>query len=750
MLKRIAVATLSTALLLAQNPPTPVPAAAPPVQTPAPQVTITPAATPPVTTQPAQLEPTVPGGLNLTNASLVEVIDLLARDLKINYILDPKVKGIVTINTYGQVRSADLRPLLETILRMNGFAMVQVGNVFRIVPAADASHVPISPQANGKDFPDDESAVLNLVFLKYVTAAEVQKLLEPFLGESAKVVTYDPANLLMIQDNSRNMKRTMELIALFDSDALAGQRVHLFDVTNGRPTDIAKELETIFKALSLSDKSSPVHFLAIDRINTVLAVSANAGVFTEVQNWIKKLDVPVKLTAGSVDNYLYRLKYGRAEIVGAVISGLYGGPGLNSGGYGGGGYGGGGGGYGGGGYNGGGQYPGGNGIYGAGLQGGRSGGYGGGNYGGGNYGNNGGGGYPGGGYPQQQPGGISGVFAAGSPAGAASTVAGTPTGTAGAPDLTGSFLGSNSYGSQGNLPRIIPNPFDNTLLVQGTPQHWEQISKLLAQMDIPPRQVLIEAKIYEVDLTGAFASGVEAYLQAHSTSGAGSATRQLLGSLIGGKTTLTAGLLVGHSRELLGILTAQESRTNAKIISAPSIVATDSFPASIDVGVDVPTLSSQAVTPGITNNGTSQFTNTVANRSSGVALNILARVNSSGVVTMVIDQEVSAPQPNITSTIDSPSFSKRTVSTQVTVEDGDTIAIGGIIQEATTLGKAGIPVLSRIPWIGGAFGTTNYTRSRTELIIFLTPRVIYDTNQITDATEEMKSKMKGLSRIMKE
>src|SRR5262249_476740 len=99
--------------VFAQQPP-------PPAQAPVPQ------------TQPAQPAPTVPGGLNLNNASLLEVINLLAQDLHINYILDASVKGgTVTINTYGAVRDLDLRPLLETILRMNGLAMVQVGNIFR-------------------------------------------------------------------------------------------------------------------------------------------------------------------------------------------------------------------------------------------------------------------------------------------------------------------------------------------------------------------------------------------------------------------------------------------------------------------------------------------------------------------------------------------------------------------------------------------------------------------------------------------
>jgi general secretion pathway protein D len=214
--------------------------------------------------------------------------------------------------------------------------------------------------------------------------------------------------------------------------------------------------------------------------------------------------------------------------------------------------------------------------------------------------------------------------------------------------------------------------------------------------------------------------------------------------------TLSAGLLVGHARQLLAFLNASENTTHAKVISAPSIIATDSIPASITVGDDVPTLSSQAVS-GVQSGGTSLFANTIQNRSTGVGLNILARVNSSGVVTLVINQDVSAPIPPPAGvTVNSTSFSHRNVSTQVTVQDGDTVSIGGIIQESDTNSSAGIPLLHRIPFLGAVFGSKSVTKARTELIVFLTPRVIYDTNQIAEASEEMKLKLKGLQRLIKE
>jgi general secretion pathway protein D len=753
------------------------PAPQPPAQQPAAQ----PAAPAPAQAQPAVPPPTVPGGLNLNNASLIEVINILAQDLHINYILDPSIKpGTVTINTYGAIRDVDLRPLLETILRMNGLAMVQVGNIFRIVPAPNAARLPVSPisEANGSKLPDDERMILNLVFLRYMTSAEMQKVLLPFIGEGAQMTNYDPANLLIILDNSRNMRRTLDLIAMFDADTFAGQRVRAYEIRNGRPSDIAKELEDIFRAYALSDKGSgALRFLPINRINTILAVAPNSGAFAEVEKWLARLDIPAKVTAGSIDNYVYKLKYGRAEVLGAVINQLYGGCGFTSGllgglpgnssypanGYAGGGayYGGGGYGYGAGGYG-----------AGVGLSP-----YGGAGYGGG-YGGYGQGGYPGGGYPggYGAAGGFGGFgVPCVNPAGSAQagstavpatpfnsqTPAAPPSGTANAgsaattpTDQTGSYLGAGAPYGRTTGPRIIPNALDNTIIVQGTPQEWEQIQHLLEQIDIAPRQVLIDAKIYEVNLTGAFSLGVETYLQSRTAQNpSGIPGRQAQGSVTTNaagtaQLLLSAGTLVGQSRELLALLQASEQTQKARILSAPSVIATDSIPASITVGDSVPTLSSIAAS-NVQQNGNSLFTNTIQNTSTGIGLNIVARINPSGVVTMVINQNVTAPTSTTTSNIDSPSFSQRNVSTQVTVEDGDTIAIGGIIEESNTETSSGIPFLHRLPYVGAAFGSKSTNKTRTELIIFLTPRVIYDTNQIADATDELKQKVRALRKTIR-
>src|SRR5664279_3389206 len=144
------------------------------------------------------------GAFMMPNASLTEMIALLAERLKINYILDPADKGSVSLFTYGEVKPVDYMPLLETILRVNGDAMVKVGDTYRIVPVNRINQLPLSPMVNmdPKTLPDDERMVMNLMFLKYATAAEIQNLVKPFLGEGAFASVYEPANLLLIEDLS--------------------------------------------------------------------------------------------------------------------------------------------------------------------------------------------------------------------------------------------------------------------------------------------------------------------------------------------------------------------------------------------------------------------------------------------------------------------------------------------------------------------------------------------------------------------
>ena len=731
------------------------PAPAPPQQPPAPaqapaqQAPDQPAPAPPATAQQAPAPPPVQQAaagpvLNLQEASLTEVIDGLARQLKINIQLDPRVKGTVTLNTYGETRNLDPRNLLDMILRVNGYGMVQEGDIFRIIPMADAVRQPIPFQVNGRDIPADDQLMLNLVFLKYVSVEELSKVLQEFTDVNAVMKVYPPANLLFILDSRRNMRRLMELVALFDSDTFAGERVRLYELHNARPSDLVKELDNIFKSISLDSKTATVRFLAVDRIGTLIAVAPSPGVFDTVETWIKKLDVAVSSTSGVIDTYVYHVRYGSADCLAMSLNQLY--MPAGAGGYGAGGYGGMpayGGGYGG--------------AYGGG-------GYGGGAYGGGGYGGVGGMGGAGGGYGSQNS-FSSGFGGTGGPCGMSSGMGGMggmgggygypsfggySAQTVAAPGAVGPLgavpaAGATAAGAPAatttttqNPPRIVSNPLDNSLLIQADAQQYQGILKLLKELDVMPRQILLEAKIYSVVMSGSFAMGVNYYFQKVSGQ-----ERKPLASLVNTATQLSAGMLVGQAKELLAFLSLSDNASNARVISEPSLIATDSIPASINVGSQVPVLTGTIITPG---GGTNTQTQAISSHDTGVTLQVNARVNPSGVVTLIIDQEISNPTNTTTSNIPTPSFDQQVVQTQITMQDGDTIAIGGLISENTNSGSAGIPGLNRLPFIGGIFGNKTYSHDRSELIIFMTPHVIYDSNDLLEASQELKTSVRHLRK----
>ena len=671
--------------------------------TPPPQEKAPAAVAPPAQAKPADAAPPKPaaappadssGGarvsLHLENADLLQVIGIIAAELKMNYIVDPAVKGVVNINTLGELRQQDLLPLLQAILGANGATAVQSGSFWRIVMLKQAPRIPLplTQDASGASLPTDDRVMMNIVSLRFVTAADMSKILSSYLSEAGQIVSHEPGNILLITDTSRNMRRLIELIGVFDTDALASQRIRVFPIENARAVDLVKDLQQIFSAYALSERGAAVRFLPIERLNSILAISGNPTVYPQVQEWVEKLDKP-QPKAG-IQNFVYKVENGTAENLAAVLSSLYGGgrPTTRSG------------------------------------------------------------GGPGAGAPGAM-GGLGGAGGAAPAAGAATGMPGASAAGAGPAELAVAASG----GALQAAVRIVPDLINNALLIQATAQDYETIRETLKQLDIIPRQVLIEAKVFEVDLTGALAFGVEAFLQQRSQ-----ANRSLLGqfSTAGGGgfsnpgLSLSAGTLLGRARELLFFLNAQENRGRTRVLSAPTILASDNLPARIQVGAEVPILTSQGVVAGAQAGGSSLFTNTIQQRDTGVILSVTPRINPSGMVTMQIQQEVSSPQPPAAGGPNSPSILKRSITTQATVKDGETIALGGIISENRIYSRSRVPLLGDIPGIGLLFGSTSYSVSRTELIILLTPRVMQDLDQIQQATQEFKSKLKDLRKMLRD
>lgn len=674
-------------------------------------------------TQPVQPAASVSSGVGfrLDNADLLQFISLVAAQLKINYVVDPTVKGSVTINTAGDLRTEDLLSILETVLRINGATAVQTGNFYRIMPLKQAAGSPLQVLADssGKNLSTDDRMVMEIIALRFVLASDMSKMLTPFLSEGGTVAVHEGGNVLIVVDNSLNMKRLLDVLAQFDSPAFAQQRVRLVPVHNNVASALVPELESIFSAYALNAKESPLRFLPLDRINAILAVAADPSAFEEVEKWVTKLDQPA--APSGIQTFVYQVQNSEASYLAQLLTRIRGGastagaaqPSQGTG-----------------------MGAGTTGETGAetGMAGGR------------------GGGRMGGGGSALLGSRFGGVGRSGGFGGAGTTGLG---GGGGLTSMSSSGFGASGLGTGGELglgmetgegetlvggARIITDPVNNSLIVESTAADYAEIAKTLKELDVLPRQVLIEARVYEVNLTGDLSFGVEYFLQQRT-----SQTKNLLGSFSPTNALqLSAGAYIGHSRELMGFLNASENRSRVRVLSAPSILATDNTSAIIQVGSSVPILTSQAVVGGVQVGSNTVFSNTVQNVDTGIILRVKPRITSTGLVSLEISQEISNAQPVPATGIQSPSFSKRAIQTHTVVKDGETIALGGLISYNVTTSRNRVPLLGDIPGLGLLFGTTSYSRQETELIVLLSPRIISTSQDGRDATKELRDKLQGL------
>ena len=612
--------------------------------------------TAPAPASPVVSRPAGPSGadplirFNCVECNLLEFVRNVAGELNLNYVLDPRVQGVVDIHTFGQLRRSDLMSILETVLQINGAAIVKTGSVYRIVPSQSTRQLPLDVrrEPGPSDSPPGENRVLQIVPMNFVPAADMMEVLTPYLSDGGDINRHQAGNFLVIADTPENVAKLLELVRVFDSDVFGGRRVRVYALENSRATNLALELEGIFAGVAQSEESV-VRFIPIARLNSILAIGPSQGMLAEVEGWIARLDQPG--LNREIRNFFVKIQNGDAVAIARLLLQIYG------------------------------------------------------------MGNR--------------------------PNEAADPLQG---GVEAAPEQEQEEL------IQGEI-KIVADDQNNALIVQCSAQDFEVIEETIRELDRVPRQVLINVKIYEVELDNELSMGISAFLQDRRkpTVTPPSVTTASFGAGGSPGLNLAASLLTGHTRELVAFLNAHEIRNRSRVLSAPSVIASDNVAANIQVGSQVPVLTSQGVVPGGTGGG-SLFSNTISNRSTGVILNVTPRINAGGWVTLTVQQEVSSPGAPPTSGIQSPTINIRSVDTQVTIKNGQTIAIGGIISESNGISRNRIPVLGRIPGLGLLFGSTSKKKTRTELIALITPHVIEDIEQAGDLTEELKSTLKSLKK----
>ena len=312
---------------------------------------------------------------------------------------------------------------------------------------------------------------------------------------------------------------------------------------------------------------------------------------------------------------------------------------------------------------------------------------------------------------------------------------------------SGAVLG----GGLASAPRIIGDPINNTLVVLATPQGQRLVAQALREIDHPPGQVLIDMIIAEVTLNDVLRYGVQYFFETGSIAGIGNGPNGGggEGGFATGDGNNPGGTFPGFNfilrkgQNARFALDALDSITDLKVVSAPSVVVLDNQPAHLQVGDQVPVITRQSTD---VINVNAPLVNSVEFKDTGVILDVTPRVSSTGMVTMEVKQEVSNVSTTASTGDLTPTISKRVLESTVAARSGQTIVLGGLISDTRQKGVKGLPVLSSIPGLGNAFGGHETTTKRTELLVFLTPRVIDPDKGAEAILNELRDRMTLISR----
>jgi general secretion pathway protein D len=651
--------------------------------------------------------------LNFVDTDIREIArTILGTTLKLNYTIDPNVHGTGSIDTGTPLPRSALLPTLETLLNANGATLVERDGVYAVVPIA---------AGNARNQVSGESAIgagIQVVPLRYAAAKELAKVLEPYIAEGGKISADSGRNALLVSGDAAVRQTLVSLVRAFDIDILAGQSYALFSVGDGNPGQLAGELEKVFQSQGEGPLGGLVRVLPMERVNAVLVVSSQPRYIDAAKRFVGLMNRVEDATARTW--HVYYVQNGQSADLELLLQRAFtprnvsptgAPPGSTA--------------------------PGAEQLS---IGGGRP--PGGGTTGFGGQGSTAGLGGAGGG-----AGATSGLGSGAGAAGGLGASIPQPTAAAeAAPPATeplSTETGTGGGASPENRMRIIANRRNNALLIYATPSEYAVIEGMLRKIDIIPLQVLIEATIAQVELNDSLEYGTQFFFKADHVA-------NTLGPLSGlpplGSLTFPSTLpFFTLSKSPNFALSALAAVTKVKVLSAPQVMVLDNEPARIQVGQQVPVLTGTATS---TLAAGAPVVNSVDYHSTGVIMQVTPRVNSGGLVSLDIAQEVSDVAGPAANTVQgSPTFDDQTFRTRVAVQDGQTVGMAGLIRDNASNGNSGIPFLKDIPILGTLVSTQSNSRARTELLVLITPHVVHDQRDARALTEDLRSQLIGASLV---
>ena len=614
--------------------------------------------------------------LNYDQAPITQVIEMIGKYLGINYIIDPTVKGTVNLHTYRAISKQELWPVFLKILRINHIGVIESDGLYEIYPLKDSQAYDISIEA-GKEVGKgrEDLPVIQIIPLMHIMADDVSKVLVNFTTPTGKVVAYPEDNLLIIVDQRWNIRRLMEFIRLFDVSQFSNLTLRMYEIHNVPVSDLTKELEGILKQYGVEDKKIPDISIRLISLERLNALFVISG----NKGLLEKTEALIQMlditAEEDVEAKIYVYPVSHADAENLAEL----------------------------------------------LQEILS--------------------------EEDEEKEEKRVkegkkinIATEELASAAGKTERLSRPVKKKEVIKGKI--SKELGAIGNLKKeikLIPDTKRNFIIINAIPADYLTIQRLLQQLDIIPRQALIEVMIADITLTDELKLGLEW----QSIGGLGSGSS--LGTVTAGwGTGLATGIsgtglsyAIAKTGELSATLRAMAAEDRVNVLSAPSIMTSDNEEASIEISREIPYLSStSAVT---TVEGGLTQTSTIQYRDTGIILTVKPQISGRGQLKMEISQEVS--EKGADGVMDSPIFIKRAANTIVHVYDNQTIAIGGLMRQSKVLANKGVPYLNRLPLIGWLFGYYGEKIEKTELIILITARVIDSLEDIDIVSARFKKRV---------
>ncbi|MEE7546388.1 type II secretion system secretin GspD, partial [Xanthomonas sp. Kuri4-1] len=664
---------------------------------------------------------------NFEGESVQAVVKAILGDmLGQNYVIAPGVQGTVTLATPKPVSPAQALNLLEMVLGWNNARMVYSGGRYNIVPADQALAGTVAPStaspASARGFE------VRVVPLKFISASEMKKVLEPYARPNA-IVGVDPSrNVITLGGTRAELENYLRTVQIFDVDWLSGMSVGVFPLQSGKAERVAADLEKVFGENSKTPSAGMFRFMPLENANAVLVITPQARYLDQIQEWLDRIDS----AGGGARLFSYELKYIKAKDLADRLAEVFGAsagrgssstslaPGAQTS------------------------------VLGGGdrdssLGGGSS-----------------------------QTGGSIGEGSDGLSSSSGSlgnSGSGTSSGGLGNGGLQLSQRtagnGSVTLEVEGDKVGVSAVEETNAILVRSTPQAWNSIRDVIEKLDVMPMQVHIEAQVAEVNLTGELSYGVNWYFE-NAVNAATDATnigiggganlpsaagRNIWGD-IAGKITDTNGLAWSFlGKNAAAIITALDKVSNVRLLQTPSVFVRNNAEATLNVGSRI-AINSTSIN---TNTGSDSSYSSVQYIDTGVILKVRPRVTKDGMVFLDIVQEVSTPGAKpaactstavvVNASACNVDINTRRVKTEAAVQSGDTIMLAGLIDDSTTDGSNGVPFLSKLPVVGALFGQKTQNTRRNEVIVLLTPSIVRNPQEARNLTDEYGQKFKAMEPL---